>query len=131
MLIYSKMSKVNIPKSNIDPCFRYKRDYIKIQILNNNGGVTKLLNIEAIASTLNISVKDILSYFKKKLNVTIIEKDLVIKKVETVNNLEELLEEYIKNNVLCPKCANPEFTESIDKKTKLKICKACGFSRDS
>ena len=120
------MSKVNIPKSNIDPCFRYKRDYVKIQILNNNGGVTKLVNIETIAKTLNVSVKDILNYFKKKLNVTIIEKDLVIKKVETVMKLEELLEEYIKNNILCPKCANPEFTE--DKKNK--ICKACGFSRD-
>lgn len=120
------MSKVNIPKSNNDPCFRYKREEIKIQIVNNNGGVTKLLNIESIASTLNISVKDILSYFKKKLNVSIMEKDLVIKKVETVTKLEELLEEYIKNNILCPKCANPEFTE--DKKNK--ICKACGFSRN-
>jgi translation initiation factor 2 beta subunit (eIF-2beta)/eIF-5 len=120
------MSKVNIPKSNIDPCFRYKRDEIKIQILNNNGGVTKLLNSEIIASTLNISVKDILSYFKKKLNVTIIEKDFIIKKVETVNKLEEILEEYIKLNILCPKCANPEFTQQNNKK----MCKACGNSRN-
>ena len=125
------MSKVNIPKSNIDPCFRYKRDEIKIQIVNNNGGVTKLLNIENIASILNISLKDILSYFKKKLNVTIIEKELIIKKVETVNKLEELLEEYIKNNVLCTQCNNPEFTEVMNKKTKTKVCKACGFSRES
>jgi translation initiation factor 2 beta subunit (eIF-2beta)/eIF-5 len=125
------MSKVKIPKSNSDPCFRYKRDEIKIQILNNNGGVTKLLNIETIASTLNISLKDILSYFKKKLNVTIIEKELVIKKVETVIKLEELLEEYIKNNVLCTQCNNPEFTEMTNKKSKTKVCKACGFSRES
>ena len=123
------MSKVNIPKSNNDPCFRYRRDEIKIQIINNNGGVTKLLNIETIASTLNSSVKDILSYFKKKLNVTIIEKDLIIKKVETVNKLEELLEEYIKINILCPQCVNPEFTEQMNKKTNNKICKACGFIR--
>lgn len=125
------MSKVNIPKSNTDPCFRYKREEIKIQIVNNNGGVTKLLNIESIASTLNCPVKDILSYFKKKLNVTIIEKDFIIKKVETVNKLEEYLEDYIKINVLCPKCVNPEFTEEINKKSKIKICKACGFNRDS
>ena len=124
------MSKVNIPKSNQDPFFRYKREEIKIQILNNNGGVTKLLNIEAIALTLNSSVKDILSYFKKKLNVTIMDKELIIKKVETVNRLEELLEEYIKLNILCPKCANPEFSEQNDKKTKIKTCKACGFSRN-
>jgi translation initiation factor 2 beta subunit (eIF-2beta)/eIF-5 len=121
------MSKVNIPKSNQDPFFRYKREEIKIQILNNNGGVTKLLNIETIASSLNSSVKDILSFLKKKLNTTIIEKDLIIKKVETVNRLEELLEEYIKLNILCPKCVNPEFTEE----KKMKTCKACGFSRSS
>jgi translation initiation factor 2 beta subunit (eIF-2beta)/eIF-5 len=121
------MSKVNIPKSNIDPCFRYKRDEIKIQILNNNGGCTKLLNIEAIAQILNTPVKNILSYFKKKLNATIIEKDLVIKKVETVNKLEEILEEYIKLNILCTKCANPEFTLDNNKKT----CKACGNTRNN
>ncbi len=120
------MSKVNIPKSNNDPCFRYKRDEIKIQILNNNGGCTKLLNIEAIAQTLNTPVKILLTYFKKKLNVTIIEKDLVIKKVETVNKLEEILEEYIKLNILCPKCMNPEFTQDTNKKT----CKACGNTRN-
>lgn len=123
------MSKVNIPKSNTDSCFRYKREEIKIQVLNNNGGVTKLLNIESIASTLNSSVKDILSYFKKKLNVTIIEKDFIIKKVETVNKLEEMLESYIKIYILCPKCSNPEFTEEVNKKSNSKTCKACGFIR--
>ncbi len=119
------MSKVNIPKSNTDPFFRYKRDEIKIQILNNNGGVTKLMNIEAIASTLNSSVKSILNYFKKKLNTTVMEKDCTIKKVETVSKVEEILESYIKENVLCPKCVNPEFTEQNNKKT----CKACGDVR--
>ena len=52
--------------------------------MNNNGGVTKLLNIEVIGLTLNSSVKLILNYFKKKLNVTDMEKDSIIKKVETV-----------------------------------------------
>lgn len=119
------MSKVNIPKSNQDPFYRYKREEIKIQILNNNGGVTKLLNIESICKGLNINLKELFSFYKKKLNVTIIEKDFVIKKVETINKLEEILEEYIKLNVLCTKCSNPEFTESNGKKT----CKACGFSK--
>ena len=80
---------------------------------------------------MNVSVNYILNYFKKILNVTIIEKDFIIKKIEIVNKLEEILEEYIKNNILCIKCANPEFTEEINKKTKVKICKACGFSRES
>lgn len=119
------MSKVNVPKSNNDPFYRYKREEIKIQNLNNNGGVTKLLNIELICKGLNINPKELLHFYKKKLNVTIIEKDFIIKKIETINKLEEILEEYIKLNVLCPKCSNPEFTE----KDKKNICNACGFSR--
>ena len=120
------MSKVNIPKTITDPFFRYQRELIKIQIQNNNGGVTKLLNIETIAKTLNIQVKDFLSFLKKKLNVAILEKDFILKKVETVDKLEEFLEEFIKLNVLCPKCNNPEFTENKEKKT----CKACGNTRN-
>jgi translation initiation factor 5 len=121
------MSTVNIPKSNSDPFFRYKREEIQIQILNNNGGVTKLLNIGSIASTLNSSVKSILNYFKKKLNATVMEKDCTIKKVETVSKLEEILESYIFECILCRECANPEFTEKNNKR----ICKACGVSRNS
>jgi translation initiation factor 2 beta subunit (eIF-2beta)/eIF-5 len=121
------MTTVNIPKSNLDPFFRYKREEIRIQILNNNGGVTKLLNIGTIASTLNSSVKSILNYFKKKLNVTVMEKDNIIKKVETVSKLEEILESYILENILCKDCTNPEFTEKNNKR----ICKACGLSRNS
>ena len=70
---------------------------IKIQILNNNGGVTKLINLESIVNTLNANLKEVLTFIKKKLNTTIIEKDLIIKKVETVEKIEEILEEYIKN----------------------------------
>ncbi len=121
------MATINIPKSNTDPFFRYKREEIRIQILNNNGGVTKLLNIEAIALTLNSSVKSILNYFKKKLNATVMEKDNIIKKVETVSKLEEILESYILECILCTQCANPEFTE----KNNIRECKACGFSRNN
>ncbi len=131
------MSKVNIPKTISDPFFRYQRELIKIQIQNNNGGVTKLLNIENIAKSLNIQVKDFLSFLKKKLNVTILEKDFILKKVETVDKLEEFLEEFIKLNVLCPKCNNPEFTETketVKNKTNktnniVRTCKACGNNR--
>lgn len=119
------MSKVNIPKSVNDPFYRYKRDQIKVQILNNNGGVTKLTNICEICNQLDVEIKSLLQFFKKKLNVSIIEKDLIIKKIETVDNLEKILEEYIVLNVVCPKCSNPEFSLINEKKS----CKACGNIR--
>lgn len=123
------MSKVNIPASNTDPFFRYTREKIKIKILNNNGGVTKIENLESIAKDINVEIKTILSWFKKKLNAAIIDKDHTIKKVETVINLENLLEDYIKLYVLCPKCFNPEFNETVEKKCVNRACKACGHIR--
>ncbi len=123
------MSKVNIPASNTDPFFRYTREKIKIRILNNNGGVTKIENLESIAKDLNVEIKTLLSWFKKKLNAAIIDKDHTIKKVETVINLESLIEDYIKLYVLCPKCFNPEFNEIVEKKSTTRACKACGNVR--
>ena len=76
------MSKVNIPKTITDPFFRYQRELIKIQIQNNNGGVTKLLNIETIAKTLNIQVKDFLSL------ASTIKANLGINEF-TINNMNE------------------------------------------
>jgi hypothetical protein len=32
--------------------------------------------------------------------------------------------------LLCPKCSNPEFTKDIVKKEEIRICKACGTSRN-
>jgi translation initiation factor 2 beta subunit (eIF-2beta)/eIF-5 len=122
--------KVNIPKSNIDPTYRYKRDLIEIQIQNTNGGITKLTNIETICGQLGCTVDSLLKYLKKKTNTSTIEKNgIFLKKTETSDNLEKFIEEYIKTEILCPKCNNPEFNLEINKKTTIKACKACGNTR--
>jgi translation initiation factor 5 len=124
------MPKLNIPRSVHDPTYRYKRDKIEIVIQNTNGGITKLLNIDKIALQLGSTQEDILKFLKKKANTSIIEKNgPFLRKSETVENLEDMLEEYILKEILCPKCSNPEFTEEKIKKTSIKTCKACGYSR--
>jgi translation initiation factor 5 len=123
------MVKINIPKSINDPTYRYQRDIIKVEVHNNNGGMTKLINIETIATQLGCELDDILKFFKKCLNVNIIKKEgIFIRKVETQQDIENILEEYIQKEVLCKKCKNPEFTLNKDKKKIIKTCKACGFS---
>jgi translation initiation factor 5 len=123
------MSKVNIPKSVNDPSYRYKRDTIKVEIQNNNGGMTKLINIEAISTQIGTDVDILLKFIKKSLNVNIIKKDSIcIRKIETQQNIENILEEYIEKEILCKKCNNPEFTLIKDKKNTTKTCKACGHS---
>ena len=124
------MPKVNIPYSVLDPTHRYKRDKIEITIQNTNGGITKLLNIDKIATQLNCDVADILKFLKKKANTSIIEKNgPFLRKSESVENIEKILEEFINKEILCPKCNNPEFSAEKVEKTEVKTCKACGHSR--
>jgi translation initiation factor 5 len=126
------MVKVNIPKSNPDPSFRYKRDQIEIQIHNNNGGITKLNNIDKIADQLGSPIDHIIKYIQKKSNTGIIKKDgIFLRKTDNVENIEKIIEEYILKEVLCPKCNNPEFNINVEKKTTIKTCKACGEKRES
>jgi len=122
------MVKVNIPKTINDPTYRYQRDIIKIEIHNNNGGMTKLDNIETISNQLGTDLDDILKFLKKSLNVNLIQKNgIFIRKVETENNIEDKIEKYVHKEILCVKCKNPEFTLENTKKDKKKTCKACGY----
>lgn len=124
------MVKINIPSSVRDPTYRYKRDKIEIVIQNTNGGLTKLLNIDKIATQLGCEITDILKFLKKKANTSIIEKNgPFLRKTETVDKLEEMLEDFISKEILCPKCNNPEFTSEKIDKNFIKTCKACGNSR--
>jgi translation initiation factor 2 beta subunit (eIF-2beta)/eIF-5 len=124
------MVKVNIPANVNDPTYRYKRDKIEITIQNTNGGITKLLNIDKISQQLGCDVSDILKFLKKKANTSIIEKNgPFLRKTESVIKLEEMLEEFIIKEILCPKCNNPEFTSEKVEKTFIITCKACGNSR--
>ena len=124
------MPKINIPCYVKDPTYRYKRDKIEIVIQNTNGGITKLLNIDKIATQLGCNISDILKFLKKKANTSIIEKNgPFLRKTESVDNIENILEDFIKTHILCPKCSNPEFTEEIIDKNVTKTCKACGYNR--
>ena len=90
--------KVNIPKSNLDTFFRYKRDEIEIRVLNVNGGNTELSNITIIADHIKDDVELIIRYIKKKINTNITKKNdsYIINKIITKNEIEDIIEEYIK-----------------------------------
>lgn len=125
------MNKINIPSNISDINYRYKRERINITILNNCGGVTQINNLDNIAESLGENKNNIISYLKKNLNVSIDKKN-IIKKIETVDNLEILLENYISEFILCKNCNNPEFIENLTNKKNgqnNRMCKACGKSR--
>ena len=120
--------KVNIPKSNLTPHFRYRRDSIEIQIVEKNGGMTQLKNLDAIAKDIYTKTDDILKFIQKKINIPKPTNDktgIFLRKRMTVDEIEDLMEEYIAKNILCPKCINPEHIMEKE----IKRCKACGHTR--
>lgn len=123
--------KVNIPKSTQDTFFRYKRDEIEIKIINTNGGNTELSNIKLIVEQLGDNIDLIIKYIKKKINTNIVTKNdkYIINKIVTKNELEDIIEEYINNYILCKSCLNPEFNRINNKKEEVRTCKACGLTR--
>jgi len=122
--------KINIPSSIIDPTYRYTRDKIEVQIQNSNGGMTKLLNVDIISKQLNIESDELLSHLQKSAKTTVIKKNgHFLRKIESVENIEIMIEDYIKKYVICPRCSNPEFTIEVNKKLTSRTCKACGYKR--
>jgi len=123
---------VSIPKSK-EGEERYKRDLIITTNINRFGGISRIDNINKIIEQTGIPKKMLISNYKSKLGCRIEEnrEGLIIYKLVDEEKLEEIMEELIEKNVLCPTCKNPEFSIEISKKKEKWICKACGdHSRD-
>lgn len=116
------METVNIPASVSDPYYRYKREVCIAIYKPINGGVTVISNLETVAHQLGREIKDIISYLKKKLGTR--NTGVQFSGIHSVGILEQHLENYIREFILCLRCKNPE-TVTHKKKTR---CKACGHS---
>lgn len=117
------MEKQSIPKYVDDPFYRYKREILKVEIIQKCGGQTVFVNLEDVCKQINRPIKLVVLYLKRKLKKNIhLDKKLGKYKMNgktDVNELEEYLEKFILKYVLCKTCKNPE--------TNLEgQCKACG-----
>lgn len=116
---------VNIPRSNIDPFARYRR--ARIIIRAGKANTTVWTNSAQISHQLYRDPAELVKYLQRKLgtNTRLANGEIVIKGSFTVQQLEDYLETYIQEFVLCPQCGNPE-TALIDDS---RVCKACGWSK--
>lgn len=123
------MATVNIPKDTIDPHFRYKRQVIQIIVTPKNGGTTTITNIKSLAKSLERTEDQITVYFKKNMKTQVSLKDnsISIRGSKTLDELESVLELFIKEYVLCNHCGNPETKMYSVSKQEKRICKACGL----
>jgi translation initiation factor 2 beta subunit (eIF-2beta)/eIF-5 len=120
------MSKVNIPKSNDDPFHRYCRN---MPILTNVKTKTLLTNTNEICKAIYRTPQQISKWLSTKIGCPVsVEKNGMLtfnSRSLTPDTLENAIEEYITEKVLCINCENPE-TEY--KKVGI-YCRACGFIR--
>jgi translation initiation factor 2 beta subunit (eIF-2beta)/eIF-5 len=119
---------VNIPKSNFDPFYRYRRPRIFIE--NRKGNTTAIVNIFEIGKSLNRDPQIFAKIFSKELGTRASwsskEKIIVVNGKFTVDQLESVLEGYIENQIMCQECSNPETIISPDGTIS---CQACGHLR--
>lgn len=128
------MSKVNIPQSKNDFHYRYKRDIIKTNNLKNK---LQISNTEKISKEIYRTPEQIAKFLKIQTasNVTV-ENGLITfnTQTKTAKELDDFLEKFIVEKVLCKNCENPETIYEIIQEKKSKkgkvYCKACGFSQD-
>ena len=128
--------KKTIPEGIEDPYYRYWRESLQIQ---NSKSKIELINIDSIFQNLNRDINEFEYYLKKNLKRPIkIIKNKENTHIEITNkggkplefDLEQLLENYILDYVVCENDNNPETEIIIDNKKVITQCKSCGFTKD-
>lgn len=92
------------------------------------GKNTQITNIMAIASYVRRPAENIAKFLQKELAVAgEIEKDrLILKTKLSSDRVNEKIEAYVKEFVLCPECKKPDTEIISEKGIKFKHCLACG-----
>lgn len=117
------MATTNIGET-IDPFYRYKRPVSTVEIRQ---GKTIISNLDLIAKALKTKPSYILYYIQLEKSTSITNKceiKIELNKIE----IEELIDKYIEEYVLCGMCNYPELDIKKSNKKLYFVCRACGNS---
>lgn len=126
------MEQISInPTSRSDPFYRYKMPALSSHITNRgNGTFTTINNIKEIAEELHHPADIIFKFIGYDLATCVNHKKNTIKGAHKTKVIQESIDKYIIEFVMCPKCSIPELSLSVSgKKKKMKCnytCSACG-----
>ena len=108
----------------LDPSYRYKMPKLETNSRKNNK--TYFKNLEKVSQSLNRSPSEIIKWYGYNLGVNSNTKDRSLNGKYDTKKLQVLLQDYIKNHVLCGVCGNPETTYNTTKGKLVKKCASCG-----
>lgn len=125
------MSLINIPQHRDDPFYRYCRNQIKIGRIKTGIAID---NLEIIGKQIYLMPATILKYLQKTIGCkSQITKDgiyILYNQNISAQELDEHLEKFICDVVLCPYCGNPEVRFNRRGKKLIKGCNACPESKE-
>lgn len=125
------MSLINVQRDNPDPFYRYKMERIQTKIEGKGNGIkTVVVNLSSVAQSLARPGSYLIKYFGFELgaqtNIDPADDRWIINGAHEASKLQELLDGFIKNFVLCKHCKNPETDVHINDGNITLDCKACG-----
>jgi translation initiation factor 2 beta subunit (eIF-2beta)/eIF-5 len=120
---------INMNGSN-DPTYRYKMCDLNLTVAGRGNGIYTIFeNIDLVCKSLNHPVSVVMSYIATVTGSNYIESRQTLTGSHKTSEIIEIILDYIKHLVMCPKCNIPETIPRIEgnKKNTIVIlcCSAC------
>lgn len=95
------------------------------------GNKTIITNFKAICSTLRREPEHVLKYLQRELATPGIIQDarLILNRKLSSSSINEKLEQYVKEFVLCPECKKPDTQIRKEERVTTLKCMACGMKQ--
>jgi len=115
------MITIGIKETRNDQFYRYQREIIQIRNSTKNRAQTEVINLEKISKQLKVNSGLLRKEFSKKLGV--FANGNVLAGEFNVEKLENILQNFVENVVLCKKCKLPELNSKG-------TCRSCGKGKE-
>lgn len=125
-------TKVNIPRSVVDPNYRYSMPLLEQRIEGKGINIhTTLLNLDSVAKALRTNKDYILKFFGYELSIQVNNKngDIYLNGEIQEEDVLKVLDKFIEKYILCAKCRLPEMFILVNKERTALVgtCYSCAF----
>jgi translation initiation factor 2 beta subunit (eIF-2beta)/eIF-5 len=125
------MNSIPIPNNSHtarDPSYRYKRDML---VISKSGKHFVIDNLDTVCTQTKINKADIIKFmpkhFKQPIKMFCDKVGVKVNSTEATEAIENMLETYIVNNIICSNCAYPEL-EMNKTSDNYMVCNSCGHN---